>query len=930
MLCYNERSILTLLKKDKTMEKTNNLTSLTKEELIQELIKSRQEQEKLTRRLRRIEWDRQAINTMYENAVRLRDFDAREKEEQYMYNRMLLDAFPSILIVFDNELRYVIGTGKRIIQQFGIKDITRLNHVHIRRIFRTVSDKNWLERTVQNSVTVLAEKKTLKYNDEIELSKTRKLNIGITMSPAFDKAGDMKGIVFLVQDITELVRVKEEAEAAAQAKSNFLANMSHEIRTPMNAILAMSNLLNAAEQDETKKSYIKNILKASDTLIGTINDILDFSKIDAQKFKIVPQEYNSMDLISDVTNIISLRAAEKNLAFATNIDPTLPCKLFGDDRRIKQVLINILSNAVKYTQQGYILLSVEKKEQKNGIDIIFTIKDTGIGIKEEEIPNLFNAFSQLDLKKNRGIQGTGLGLAISKGIAREMGGDIIVRSTYGCGSAFSFRIRQQIKDETPVGVIREPHKKRVLVVGNNYSAEALGKMIGRLFVGYDHAKTRKEYEEFIERHSYSHLFYWQEFNFFAMQPAKLAGAVHTVVSTLTEITDVHKEKKLNVLYEPVLVCDVAQIINEGHIETKNASSLSDGGLTRVATKDALALIVDDNEVNLMVAKEILIQYGLEIHMASCGQEALSHVKANRYDLIFMDHMMPNMDGLETTALIRQLGGWNAEVPIVALTANAILGMRNIFLDGGMNDYVSKPIQLKELDRVMLTWLPQNKLLVKSEPEHTSSKSIQLDVLGELEKLKFFDLENAVAQVGGSEQTYLTILKAFMRSIVKWEENLRTTIQKKAFKEFRAEIHTQKSALANIGAKTLAEEARKLEFAAIRMNVNYIVQNAGHYLKGIGSLSRKLEELFPENQKVADKQAAQKEHILVLKNELQEAEQLLDSLEYDLVLEKIEQLMQVSYGDEVDALLDTVMADVENFEYDKATLGMNQLFGLLNS
>lgn len=695
------------------MDNADQLTALSKEELLAKLEENDKKHklslEKLQRRLRRAEENRMSINTMYESALSLRDFVAREKEQQYMYNRLLLEAFPNILMVFDKDMRFVLGTTDIIARQFAIVDPNSLNGMYIEKVFANITDQEWIKHTLTNCRKVMSDKISLKYNDQIKFTNNVTVHMILTISPALDRDREIQGLVFAVQNVTELVKVKEAAETAAQAKSNFLANMSHEIRTPMNAILSMSNLLQVAEKDPLKKSYVNNILTASNTLLSIINDVLDFSKIDAHKIELLPQTYETVDLIREVTSIVSMRAAEKKLVLVTDIMPDFPAVLVGDNLRIKQVLINILSNAVKYTPKGHILFKADFAYTAGCLEITCQISDTGIGIKAKEIPNLFTAFSQLDLKKNRGIQGTGLGLAISKGIAQAMGGDITVQSEYGKGSTFTFILSQKIVDHTPIAVIDRPAEKNVLVVGEGIEADALAKMFSRLGLKYDYVSVTKLLPAILKKTQYTNLFY------FCNMQAEIAACAIPAETHLTEvknISDLPEDEILGhtVLTEPILICDVAQIINTGRLETHDDANEANDSLTSIKTQNVLALVVDDNDINLLVAEEILNQYGIETDTALNGEDAIEKAQKRHYDIIFMDQMMPGMDGIEATAEIRRLNDCNAKVPIVALTANAIAGMREIFINSQMDDFISKPIEIPELDRVLSQWLPEEKII----------------------------------------------------------------------------------------------------------------------------------------------------------------------------------------------------------------------------
>ncbi len=416
--------------------------------------------------------------------------------------------------------------------------------------------------------------------------------------------------VYTVQDINEdmlrllnqeniIQAVEEQNEQLIEAnktKNVFISNMSHEIRTPINAVLGMDEMIIRETTEDNIRSYAYDIKNAGKMLLSIINDILDFSKIEAGKMEIIPTEYNLVSMINDVYNMISNKAKEKSLDFAIEIDSDLPTKLYGDEIRIEQVLINILTNAVKYTQKGSISFEMSaKKYCDDEVEIFFRVKDTGIGMRKEDIGKLCNAFERIEEKRNRNIEGTGLGMSIVVRLLEQMGSKLEIDSVYGEGSTFSFTLIQKIVDKEPIGDFKEAQKK---------------------------IRIREEKRDYI-----------------------------------------------------------------------------------VQIPKAKALVVDDNYINLKVMEALLKETKMQVDCAEGGQECLEKMKANSYNVVFLDHFMPDMDGIETLHHIKELDEEISNIPIIALTANVMSGAKERYINAGFTDFLEKPIMIEKLEEMLLKYIP---------------------------------------------------------------------------------------------------------------------------------------------------------------------------------------------------------------------------------
>jgi len=519
--------------------------------------------------------------------------------------------------------------------------------------------------------------------------------------------------LFELTDITPIMEAKNLAESAAMAKSNFLANMSHEIRTPMNAIVGMTDLMLVNPLSKEQMTRADTIKGAALSLLHIINDILDFSKIDANKMEVMLNSFEFSSFILDTINVINIRALRKGLALVTSISRNVPPMITSDEIRLKQCLINILSNAVKFTKTGAVVLSAWTEplfgeDGKEAYRLNFSVADTGQGIKKEELGQLFTEFQQLDTHRDRNIEGTGLGLVISKRLIELMGGEITVGSVYGEGTTFSFYVVCPGGREGYLAEIIRPDEKQVLVYeSNSYHANAMVFMLRDLGVRYTVCTDPEAAKEAYIAGNYSHVFldsvYKEEFRDFLNQENLSAKFF-----LIKEITEKYDKEIPNAINRPVLITQLAAALNDQKNYERRRIKEDEGSFV---VRDVLALVVDDNQVNLMVAEGLLRRYGIEVHTATGGAEAIKMVKKQNYDIVFMDHMMPGMDGIEATRRIRSLGDRFTQLVIIALTANALSGVRETFIKEGMDDFLSKPIMVKDLKAILAKHLPPEKIII---------------------------------------------------------------------------------------------------------------------------------------------------------------------------------------------------------------------------
>ncbi len=542
----------------------------------------------------------------------------------------------------------------------------------------------------------------------------------------------------------DLKKAASAAAAADKAKSSFLARMSHEIRTPINAILGMNEMILRENNSEAIEEYALSISSAGNTLLALINEILDFSRIEDGKIEIIPVKYETASMISDLVNIISDRAAEKGLDLELDIDPEVPAYMYGDDIRIKQIITNLLTNAVKYTEKGAIRFTVKQTgiiEETDDVILYIDVSDTGIGIHKEDISKLFDSFQRIDEQKNRNIEGTGLGIPITHNLLLMMDSHLDVKSVYGQGSSFSFAL----------------HQKRI-------GQEKIGQ-----FDMHHRAGTKRNAPE-------------------------------------------------RYIYAP----------------------------------DARILVVDDNKMNLKVAAGLLKRNGIVPDTALSGKECIELVKKNKYHIIFMDHMMPDMDGVETYEQLRSGGLIGNETAVIAMTANAVTGARDTYLSYGFEGYLSKPIVADKLEDELKKHLPKDLVSYRFTEIRKNTDSVQKTEESNAEKTdvptpaaspdfpdncSFLNIERGMSYCGGDKELYGDMVQTF-RSEAKLKE-IEKFYEEKDLQNYRILVHAVKSTALSIGAVNLSEQAKALENAAKTDDKKYIEENHRHFMESYKDITEKI-------------------------------------------------------------------------------------------
>jgi len=508
--------------------------------------------------------------------------------------------------------------------------------------------------------------------------------------------------------------VNSELERTARMKEDFLANMSHELRTPMNAVIGLAQIaLREKEIPSNVRDCLNQIDSSGRNLLNIINDILDFSKIDSGKMEIIADDYEPLSEVNDVANILQTRIGDKNLELFFIVDPCLPKMLNGDCMRIRQVLINLANNAIKFTETGMVKIDLTCHDlDEDTIELEFHIRDTGRGIKPEDLAKLFVSFQQVDTKRNRSVEGTGLGLAISKKLVEAMNGTIGVESEYGKGSDFWFKIPQKVVDRKSDLIVKNADDKYVyclneyLIMTDEFvnqmrSFGVESKIIASLS---EYEPTGKDEFLFIIKDYYND----EMKTFLDDHPG-----IHCVILDSYESAFVPERPNLSMMKKPMTSLSMSLLLNNKSIDDLKFKG-KEIKCVKFTAPDAKVLIVDDNTINLSIAVGLIEPLQVKCEVAQSGKEALEKIREKQYDLILMDHMMPEMDGVETSIEIRRTIPDADFTPIIALTANVLEGSKEMFLKAGMVDMISKPIDIKELNMKMIKWLPN--YLIHEEKE----------------------------------------------------------------------------------------------------------------------------------------------------------------------------------------------------------------------
>jgi len=726
--------------------------------------------------------------------------------------------------------------------------------------------------------------------------------------------GKVSGLLGLNRDITKYKEAEKAAQEASRAKSNFLAKMSHEIRTPMNAIIGMTELALRTKELNAAHKHILTVKQAGAHLLSIINDILDFSKIEMGKLEILPDDYSFSSLINDVISIIRMRVIDSQIRFAVFVDSKIPDALIGDETRIRQVLLNILNNAVKYTEKGFVSFTVNGEMIAEDVfNLNLEVMDSGRGIKQEDIKNLFGEYTQFDMEGNRGIEGVGLGLAISWNIIKAMGGDINVYSEYGRGSTFTITLPQRLSSHEVLAVVENIAEKRAIVYERReIYANSIMDTIENLGVKCSLVSNDVEFRDSM--YNYPDSFVFISYNLLEMNRNAIAefGANAKIV-VLAEFGESIPDKKLSVLAMPVYSISIANVFNG--ITDSFGYSENDEHIVRFIAPSAKILIVDDINTNLKVAEGLMLPYKMQVSLCKSGKEAIEAVKATRFDIIFMDHKMPEMDGIMATLYIRTLNDMDPyykNVPIIVLTANAVAGTREMFLNNGFNDFLSKPIDTVKLNSMLEKWIPRDK------QKNVMGENIDIRVVRDKETddeviIEGIDTRKGILISGGTIESYLETLSIFHADGLKKIKDIKSSLGASDLPLFTIYIHALKSALANIGAGEMSSAARTLEVAGEQNDFGSIDLHIGRFLSDLELLLENINSVLAKQKKIT---VEDKNNEIII-HELLKLKDALNKLDAGIINRTIDNLRIMNLSENIADAIQNISDKILVCEYGDA-------------
>ena len=889
------------------------------EELLQKYKAVESENNKLARELRTLAKRYEVSKMNISTQANLNRGVLYEKQMQETYLRLLLESCPDLIFAFNKDREFLFGS-KSIADHIGIEDVTLLYGRTLNNIIDRYYPAVLTAEVVEHIVDLVSSGGTKKMNDYIDIDTVDQKYRG-SILPLYQREDEFIGVFLIMNDVTDIAK-KEMAEQASRSKSNFLARMSHEIRTPLSAIMGMADLALREDLPEAATGFVSTIMQAGDSLLDIINDILDLSKIETGQLEIAADEYMMTSLINDVINIIKPRAFDEKLRFMVDIECSIPSVYKGDIVRIRQVVLNLLSNAVKYTDEGFISFKLDTvRIDENKVNLIVEVKDSGRGIKGDDIVNLFEEYTRFDMGMNKDSEGTGLGLAITKNLINSMGGEIFVESKFRKGTTFTVELPQEVANYKEIAKVNNAGTHNVLIYEQReVLLESLTRTITNLGIKYKTASSAAEFYDELSVNQYT----------VAFLAANLCESVemrygnlgtNAMIVIVAEFGDVLPAKNINVLTTPIFSVPCANIFNGVSDSLKSSTGKSS---IEFIAPEAKILIVDDINTNLIIAQGLMQPYKTEIKVCSSGAEAIEAISSERYDMVFMDHMMPEMDGIETTSRIRAMensDSYYSNVPIVALTANSVLGTKEMFMSNGFNDFLSKPIDKKMLNTILKKWIPNEKQKVPEVDYNASDPENDIDIS---ETIEGINIRKGMQLSGGTIDYFYETLASYHSDIFERIDLIRECVDQRDLPKYTTFVHAIKSASANIGANEISKFANDLENAGIKNDWDYIKFRNEDFLTSLEQLLENIKKALTSYD-THDDNEDDSERNEKIQNELNILKNAIDVFDIVTVNNTVDSLLKLARKEEEKKNIRDISQHILMFEYDKALMIIEDMF-----
>ncbi|SBS28699.1 Signal transduction histidine-protein kinase BarA [Marinomonas aquimarina] len=876
-------------------------------------------------------------------ATSLRDITQRKESERALAEsrkllQSVLDNSPALTYMKDIEGRYIL-VNKVWESVVNLKFDSAIGKTDFEILPKEVAEEFALnDRQVAETGETLRFEETIKFADGSD-------HIFVSFKfPVYDTDGKLYAIGGISTDISELVEAREEAFEANKAKGEFLANMSHEIRTPMNAVIGMSYLALQTELTPRQEDYLNKIHSAANALLGIINDILDFSKIEAGKLELENISFNLDETLSNLTNMMLVKAQEKDLQLLLSVESDVPKGLIGDPLRIGQILINLVNNAVKFTETGEIVLNISVDDLKDDhVKLLISVADTGIGMTPEQCAGLFQSFSQADASTTRKYGGTGLGLSICKNLTQMMNGDIWVESVSGQGSTFFFTVELGLDaNAEQLEILPDPDLRGlpVLIVDDSAVArQILEQTAESLTFEPMLVASGAEALELIAKNDqagcpFSIVFVdWKmpgmdglEFNKRLRSMTELASPPKVVVVTSYDTNEVLRrvgDTVSSVLSKPVTASALldASMYALGRDAQPNSSFAKASDETIASSvSGANILLVEDNEINQQVATELLERAGMRVDIASDGELALNRIKEKPYDIVLMDLQMPVMDGFEATRAIRNDSHYK-DLPIVAMTANAMSGDKERCLEAGMQDHIAKPIDPVELYKALVKWITPREGLGEAQRAAPLAQQDGMDYA--LPNLEELNIEAGLMRLGGNRKLYRELIQRFIKDQAESAEEIDAAIAAGDLALAERLAHTVKGVAGNLGAEGIQSIAKRLETAIAEQQLDSVAPVLSDFSQQMATLIAGLLEFESEHELVASSapssSASQQQCVTVL-TQLRRYLEQDDGDAEDCFIENRKMINAVVATDLVTQLAEKI----ENFDYEGALAVLSKI------